>query len=125
MRYVNTLRFKFPDTVPLVQWEDGSIRVKDSRVTLDTIIGRFHVGDTLDEIHDGFPTVSLAQTNAIIGWYLNNQTEVDAYLEQEEAGAERVRLEIQSRPEYKAFRKILERRREEYLQRRRDDLIET
>ncbi len=102
MRTMNSLRFNFPHTVPLVQWEDGSIRVHGSRVTLHTIVGRFRVGDTLEDIHDGFPTVSLTQINAIIDWYLNNQAEVDAYLEQEEAEAEKMRQEIESTPEYQA-----------------------
>lgn len=122
---MSSIRFNFPDDVPLVQWEDGSIRVHGSRVTLDTIVARFQVGDTLDEIHDGFPTVSLAQISTIIDWYLNNQSQVDAYLEQEEAEAERLRIRIQSRPEYKAQSEILKRKREEFLQRRRDELIKT
>lgn len=49
------MRFSFPETVPLAQWEDGSIRVGGTRVTLDTVVARFKVGDTPEDIHDGFP----------------------------------------------------------------------
>ena len=107
---MNSIRFNFPDTVPLVQWEDGSIRVHGSRVTLHTIVARFRVGDSLEEIHDGFPTVSLAQINTIIDWYLHNQAEVDAYIEQEDVEAEKMRQEIESTPEYQAWRAELQRR---------------
>ena len=110
MRDMNSIRINIPDTVPLIQWEDGSIRVHNSRVTLDTIVGRFQVGDTLDEIHDGFPSVSLEQITTIIDWYLNNRAEADAYLEQEEAEAERIRQEIESTPAYQARRAELHRR---------------
>lgn len=107
---MSSIRFNFPHTVPLVQWEDGSIRVQGSRVTLHTIVTRFRVGDTLEEIHGGFPTVSLAQINMIIHWYLDNQAEVDAYIEQEDAEAEKMRQEIESTPEYQARRAELHRR---------------
>ena len=30
----NTKRFRFPETVPLTQWDDGSIRIGGTRVTL-------------------------------------------------------------------------------------------
>ena len=93
-----------------MHWEDGSIRVHGSRVTLHTIVTRFRVGDTLEEIHEGFPTVSLAQINTIIDWYLQNQTEVDAYIKQEDAETERIRQEIESTPEYQAWRAELHRR---------------
>ena len=108
----------FPDTVPLVQWEDGSIRVQGSRVLLGIIVSAFQQGDTPKKIHNSFPTASVAQIKAVIDWYLNNQSEADAYLEEEEADGERLRLEIQSRPEYIAQSEILKRKREEFLRRR-------
>ena len=86
----------FPDEVPLTQWENGTIRVIGSRVTLDTIIARMQVGDTPEEIHEGFPTVTLEQINAIIDWYFNNQVEADEYLQEQEAEGERIRKEIES-----------------------------
>ena len=100
----------FPDEVPLTQWENGTIRVIGSRVTLDTIIARMQVGDTPEEIHEGFPTVTLEQINAIIDWYFNNQLEADEYLQEQEAECERIRKEIESQPEYIARREELRRR---------------
>lgn len=110
MRTAVTKQLHFPETVPLVQHNNGVIRVTGSRVTLDTIIGRMQVGDTREEIHEGFPSVTLAQINTIIDWYLNNRVEADKYLQEQEAEAERIRQEIESEPEYKARREMLLRR---------------
>jgi len=79
-------------------------------VTLHTIIGCMQVGDTPEEIHEGFPTVTLAQINTIIDWYLNNQMVADEHLREYEAEGERIRKEIESQPEYQARRAELRRR---------------
>jgi uncharacterized protein (DUF433 family) len=100
-------RFTFSDEVPLRQDERGSIRVTASRVTLDTIVHRYQVGDTIEEIHEGFPTVSIAQIKAILEWYFKHQAEADEYLEEVEAEGEKLRQEIESQPEYIARRQEL------------------
>jgi len=122
---MSSIRFKFPHGVPLVQWEDGSVRVQGTRLLLAMIVTSFQQGKTPDQVHDSFPTASVTQIKAVIDWYLNNKPKADAYLDEYYAAGERLRLEIQSQPEYKAFRKILEQRREEFRQRRRDNLIKT
>lgn len=119
MREMSSIQFNFPDTVPLVQWDDGSIRVQGTRLLLAMIVTQFQQGYTPDKINNSFPSASVPQIEAVIDWYLNNQLEADAYLEDEDAEGERLWLKIQSRPEYKAFRKELERRRDEYLRRKR------
>ena len=108
-------QFTFPEGIPLHQDDHGTVRVKGSRVTLDTIIGRMQVGDTLEEIHEGFPSVTLAQINTIIDWYFNNQVEADEYLQEGEAEAERIRREIESDPDYIAFSEKLRQRREQLI----------
>lgn len=118
-------RFNFPDTVPLVQWEDGSVRVQGTRLLLAMILTAFQQGYTPDEINDSFPSASVTQIQAVIEWYLLNKAEGDAYLEEYEAEGERLRLEIQSQPEYIAKSEILKRKREEFLQRRREQSIKT
>ena len=105
----------FPEGIPLHYDGRGTIRVKGSRVTLDTIVGRMQVGDTREEIHEGFPTVTIAEINTILDWYLNNQVEADEYLREQEAEGERIRKEIESQPEYAAFREKLRQRREQLI----------
>lgn len=114
MRGMNSIRMSFPDNVPLVQWEDGSVRVQGTRLLLAMIVTRFQLGDTPDKINDSFPSASVAQIEAVIDWYLNHQSEADAYLEEYYAEGERRRLEIESTPEYQARRAELHRRIAEF-----------
>ena len=83
--------------VPLKEDQDGNIRVSGTRVTLDTIIGFYRQGETPEDLHEGFPTVPLADIYAVIAYYLANQDEVDAYLKQRDEEAERVRQEWETR----------------------------
>ncbi len=101
MRDMESKRFNFPHTVPLVQWEDGSVRVQNSRVTLETIVIRNQMGDTVEDIHRGYPTVSVSQIKEILVWYFDNQADVDEYIQQLQAEAERIFQWFESRPGYK------------------------
>jgi|SRR5215213_3486327 len=108
-------RFTFSDGVPLGQDQDGTIRATGSRITLDTIVDVYKSGDSLEQIHEEFPTLSFPQIQSIISWYLNNQAEAEAYLEKGNAEAERLRQEIQSRPEQIALREKIQRYREQLV----------
>jgi len=101
MRGMETKRFNFPHDVPLVQLETGGVRVRNSRVTLETIVIRMQVGDTIEDIHDGFPTVSVTQIKEIVAWYFDNKADVDEYLQQIDIEAERIYQWFESRPGYK------------------------
>ena len=107
--------FNLPETVPLTQNEDGTVRVIGLRITLDIIVGRIEQGDKAEDIQDGYPTLSLAQIKAIIAWYLSNKAEVQEYIDERDAQAERLRHEIESRPGYVPIEEILRRRREELI----------
>ena len=92
---------------------DGTVRFKGSRVTLDTLVGAFRSGDTVEEIHDSFPTLSIRQIYGGIAWYLNNQTEADEYLKQREIVADALERETRERFDHTAFRELLLKRREQ------------
>jgi len=109
-------RLNFNDGVPLIQDQLGTIRVTGSRITLDTIVHIYQRGDTVEEIHHGFPTVSVAQIKAIVDWYHNNQADADEYLQERDAEAERLRREIQSQPGYIALSEKIRRYREQLSQ---------
>ncbi|HJT26472.1 MAG TPA: DUF433 domain-containing protein [Pyrinomonadaceae bacterium] len=118
---METKRFNFPDTVPLVQLETGGVRVRNSRVSLETILIRTQVGDTVEEIHDGFPTVSVSQIKEILAWYFDNKADVDEYIRQGQEEGERLRQWVESQPGYKERHEKLLRCREE-LRRRKAQL---
>ena len=113
MRDMETKRFNFPHTVPLVQLETGGVRVRNSRVTLETIVHRMQMGDTVEEIHDSFPTVSVTQIKEILAWYYDNKADADEYLQEIDELLRRLRQEAESQPGYKEWREKLLRRNAE------------
>jgi uncharacterized protein (DUF433 family) len=108
-------RFTFEEGVPLTQDERGSIRVTGSRVTLDTIVHRYQVGDSVKRIHSGFPTVSITQIKTILDWYHKHQAEADEYLEEGIAAGEKLRQEIESQPGRISLWEIIQRNQEERI----------
>jgi uncharacterized protein (DUF433 family) len=109
-----TVKLNFTDGVPL-HFFDGSVRVIGSRITLDTIVGCYQMGDTPEDILDSFPSLTLEQINAIIGWYLNNRAEVDEYIREGEIEAEKVMREIESWPQNIAFREKMRKLKEQLI----------
>lgn len=104
-------------TVPLKRDDNNTIRVSNTRVTLDTVIARYHQGDSPERIHEGFPTVPINDIYAVIAYYLSHQEELDLYLQQRNEEAEQIRQKIEANytPEQRAFndhvRKLAEEKR--------------
>src|SRR5438552_5531631 len=82
---------------PLKIDADGVARVGGTRVTLDTVIGAYQDGATPEEIVLGYDSLDLADVHATISLYLRHRLQVDAYLRQRQAQAERVRRENEAR----------------------------
>lgn len=118
MRDMETKRFNFPHTVPLVQLENGAVRVRNSRVTLETIVHRMQMGYTIEEIHASFPTVSVTLIKEILDWYFDNKADADEYLHEVEEKGRRLREWAESQPGYKEHREKLLRYKAESLRRK-------
>ena len=97
--------------IPLQEDATGTIHVENTRVTLDTVVLAFSEGATAEEIAERFPAISLSGVYAAIAFYLQNRTDIDAYLARRGAEAEQTRMKIESRPETKEFRERLLARR--------------
>jgi uncharacterized protein (DUF433 family) len=67
------------EPVPLVQGADGVIRVRGTRITLDTVLAAFHEGATAEEIVQQYPSISLADMYQVIGYSLRHSSELEAY----------------------------------------------
>lgn len=89
--------------VPLTLWEDGTIRVKGTRLLIDMIVGAHNRGECPEEIFEAFPSdvYTIADIYSIIGYYLTHKEKIDKYLAKREREAERSRKEIESVPGYK------------------------
>ena len=98
-----------------LEYRDRSIRVVGSRITLDTLIGVFKRGDTVEELTEAFPSLSLEQIRAVIDWYFTHQSEADEYLEEGEAKAEALLQWIESQPGYAERREKLLQYREQMI----------
>jgi uncharacterized protein (DUF433 family) len=79
------------EPVPLETNPDGVVRVGKTRVTLDTVVAAFKQGSTAEEIVYRYPSLKLADVYATIGFYLNHQQEVEAYLQQRQQEAQEIR----------------------------------
>jgi uncharacterized protein (DUF433 family) len=100
-----------PIAVPLRVDEDGTVRMADSRVTLDTVLGAYLRGDTPEEIAAGFPTVPATDIYATIAWSLQHREQVDAYLAQREQEAVAIRAVIEADLKNQALRERLRARK--------------
>lgn len=85
------------EPVPLRVDPDGVIRVGGTRVTLDTIVQAFTQGATAEEIAQQYSSLDLADIYFVIGYYLRQRPEVEAYLSQRAKLAEEVRRENERR----------------------------
>src|SRR5215207_1935209 len=94
MTLAHTLVAKAP---PLEVDENGVVRVGGTRVTLDTVIKRYRIGDSPEQIVEAYDTLQLADVHAVISYYLSNQTDVEAYLEEQDKLAEQMQRQIESK----------------------------
>ena len=85
-----------PQPLPLAYDADGNVRVGGTRVTLNSILARFKQDLSPEEIAASFPTVGLGAIYAVIAYYLAHQTEVDAFLAQQQQEAEALRRRIEA-----------------------------
>ena len=82
--------------VPLSLDGDGVARIGATRVTLETVVDAFKRGATAEEIAQQYPTVALSDVYSVLGYYLHQREEIEAYLRERSAKSEAVRSEIES-----------------------------
>lgn len=80
--------------VPLRTDEDGAIRIGQTRVLLELVIGAFQRGETPEGIVQSFPSLKLDEVYAVITYYLQNRSNVDAYIQQVQADGDQIREKI-------------------------------
>lgn len=87
-------------TLPLRLTEDGTIRVADSRVSLDSVVHHYKLGASAEQIAQKFPALDLADVYAAITYYLNHREAVEEYLRRQEAAGDEAQKKIESDPRY-------------------------
>jgi uncharacterized protein (DUF433 family) len=95
-----------------VEKKDGTYRIADTRVSLDSVVYAFHRGASPEGIQRSFPTLTLEQIYGAIAYYLAHQKEIDQYLADSEAGFEKLRHDTrESHPDW--YEKLDRARRED------------
>ena len=87
-------------TLPLRLTEDGTIRIADSRVSLDSVVHHYKLGASAEQIAQKFPALGLADVYAAITYYLNHEETIEEYLREQEAKGDEVQKKIESDPQY-------------------------
>ncbi len=93
-------------TVPLRTDEHGAIRIGKTRVLLELVIHAYYMGETPEGIVDSYPSLTTADVYAVIGYYLANREEIDAYVRQRDQQAEQILRDMEANltPEARALR---------------------
>jgi uncharacterized protein (DUF433 family) len=100
------------ENIPLATDADGVMRVRGSRVTLDTLVAPFAEGATADEIAQQYTSLSLADVYQVIGYYLRHSAELEPYLAGRRQRVDEVREANEARwPAVGIRERLLARRR--------------
>jgi len=97
-----------------IEFREGDYYVSGSRVLLESIVAEFLDGRSLESIQQSFPTLKLAEIYGAIAFYLDNQAEMNSYLQKRRNEYEERRQASISQDE--EFRRLLQERMSEARQ---------
>ncbi len=86
-----------PLPAPLYEAEGGAIRIGQTRVSLDTVVGAYQDGCPAEEIAQSYPALDLADVHAVISYYLRQRDQVHAYLDRRSREAAELRRQVEER----------------------------
>jgi uncharacterized protein (DUF433 family) len=89
----------------------GEIRLTGHRIGLYSVIRVLKEGQTPEEIHETFPTLSVELIRRVLDFYYENQAEVDAYVADVATELARQEAAHPPGPGLLKIRRLLEERR--------------
>jgi uncharacterized protein (DUF433 family) len=102
---------------PLILADDGTIRIKDSRVSLEVIVRQFKQGATAEQLLEDFPSLTLRDIYGAIYYYLDNTETVEDYMRQQEDSAVEMRAFLDSHLDSAALRTRIRARHQQAVKR--------
>jgi uncharacterized protein (DUF433 family) len=99
------------EITPLRVDKYGTIRVGETRVSLDLVIEAFNNGASPPEIVEIYDALDLADTYFAIGYYLRHKAEIDEYIKEGAEKADRLGDELKARFGQTAIREQIEARK--------------
>ena len=101
------------DAPPLRMDSTGTIRIGETRVTLDTLVGAFLRGASAELIADQYPSLTVADVYSSIGYYLSHRNQLDEYLKKRGEEADILQKEIEAQfPPHGLRARLLARQKE-------------
>lgn len=94
MALIDELQAEMP---PLKVWDGGAVRVGQTRVSLDTVLGAFNSGCAPEEIVSKYPTLDLGDVYWVIGFCLRHAEAINEYLSRRRVEAEEIHHKIEAR----------------------------
>ena len=87
-----------PDSGPLRVDDKGTIRVGNTRITLDVVLGYLLKGITSEQIVSEayYPMLSLADVHGVLAYYHRHKADVDEYLRNRREAADWRQKEIEA-----------------------------
>jgi uncharacterized protein (DUF433 family) len=84
------------DPAPVRVDEEGTIRVANTRITLDVLLADHRRGMTPEQIVGQLDTLTLADVYGLLAYYYRHRDELDDYLKRRAEEADRRRHEIET-----------------------------
>ena len=84
--------------VPLDVWDDGSVRVGGTRLSLQVVVTAYNLGEPIAQIADDYGQMPHDVIAAVIGYYLRHRETVDEYVQEGERIAEETWAKIMDLP---------------------------
>ncbi|MCU0482345.1 MAG: DUF433 domain-containing protein [Anaerolineae bacterium] len=81
--------------IPIYIDEHGQIRIAKTRVLLELVINAFNRGESAEGIIESYSSLSLADVYAVIAYYLNHRTEIDAYIHQADKDFQDIQQDVE------------------------------
>jgi uncharacterized protein (DUF433 family) len=81
---------------PLDETEQGGVRVRGTRVSLDSVIHAYNSGATPEDIIRSFTTLKLRDVYAVITYYLDYKDVVEAYIARRQEEADEIRRKFEA-----------------------------
>jgi uncharacterized protein (DUF433 family) len=78
------------DPVPLKKWDAGSVRVTGTRIHFNIVVGLYRRDGTVQDLLEALPDLSPATAHRLVAYYLEHQSEVDAWIEQIDREADEI-----------------------------------
>jgi uncharacterized protein (DUF433 family) len=74
----------------LTEWPYGEIMVTGHRIGLFHIVVHHNEGESVEQLHERYPTLSMSLIEDVLAFYRDNRQEVDEYVRRQQAAIDQL-----------------------------------